>query len=365
MATRAGGVKQRPSAADRSQVGRVALGKTLACRALARRPLAGIRFAAMRLLRPILALALLATGCKPKPATLEVLPKELRFTSTGDAQVLKVRVLDKEGNPVEHKPCVFLSTSTSAADVRQDGTVIANGSGSTDVRVSCAGMVVTVPTKVTLPATLKLDPKCQVRCKLMSNGDEPIFKLEGFGASAALNGKVLDASQQPMGLEIKYEASDPDFRSGSRPVGISLSKDGVITATGKGRFFVLAQSGPALAKATVEVDLPEVRLIRAPATVVLKPGEQAPLKVQLFRDNKGRAPVEGAQITYKSSDEAVVKVADDGMLTAGKEGSSELLVASDQAFTQVQVVVNSRAAPPPKAPKAVAKPTGKKGKKRP
>jgi hypothetical protein len=311
-----------------------------------------------------LALALLATACKPKPAKLDVEPKEVRFTANGDAQVLQVKVFDKEGNALEHKPCVFLSTNPAAAEVRQDGTITAGAGGATEVRVSCAGMVVAVPVKVTLPSVLKLDPKCEVRCKL-TPGDVPVLKLEGFEAKASLNGKVLDQSGQPMALEVKYEASDPDFHNGTRPLGIALSKDGLITATAKGRYFVLAQSGGALAKATVEVELPEVRLIKAPAVVRLKPGEESPLRVALFKDTRGKIQVEGAQISYKPADETIVKVAPDGKMTAGREGTTEMLVASDQAFTQIQVVVSSKAAPAPKTAKAPTRPALKKGKKRP
>ena len=290
---------------------------------------------------------LLASGCKPKPASLQVEPSQLKFTATGETMMLLVTVLDEEGKALEHKPCLFASTDSSVASVKQDGTVAAIGAGTASIRVACEELAAVVAVKVRLPTTIKLDLDCDKRCNLLSS-DPLSFKLEGLGASAVLKSEVLDDDGQPVEAKVSYEARDPDYHTGVRNLGIEVSEEGRVTARGVGKFMILAHAGGAVNKLSVEVTMPVVDVVKAEkSSVWLKPGEKTRVGVTTFqRTIHGMRTVQGARLAWQSSDKQVATVDDEGVIKALAEGFADVVVASDSgAFAQVAVRVDNRGKP--------------------
>ncbi|MGI5861169.1 MAG: Ig-like domain-containing protein [Myxococcales bacterium] len=291
--------------------------------------------------------ALLASGCKAKPTTLQVEPSSLKFTAEGETVMLLASVLDESGKPLEHKPCIFVSSNSAVAEAKQDGTIASVGAGATEIRVSCEGLSAQVPVQVRLPTTIKLDLGCDKRCNLQST--EPIsFKLEGLGATAKLSATVLDNEGEPVVTKVSYEVRDPDYHSGVRNLGIEVSDEGKVSARGVGKFMILAHAGGAVAKANAEVALPVVDVVKVDrASVWLKPGEKASVAASTFqRSIHGLRKVEGARLSWQSGNASVAIVDDEGLITAVGEGFADVVVAADSgAFAQVGVRVAQKDKP--------------------
>jgi hypothetical protein len=304
-------------------------------------------------------LALLALcSCKSKPATLQVDPDNVRFSAAGETVLLLSSVLDDKGRAVEHDSCVYVSTDSTVAEVKLDGTVTAVGGGRTDVRVTCAGMTKVVPVKVRLPHTLKVELDCPRRCAVQTS-DPIAFTLEGIGANATLKATVLDEDGAPMDAEVRFEARDPQFHDGARNLGVEVSQSGLVTALSVGKFMLLAHSGGAVGKANVEVVMPTVDLVTPEkSSVWLKPGGETTIAARTYRRGpKGLREVEGARLAWQSSDKAIVTVDEDGRLKALSVGTADVIVAADSgAFSQIAVRVDTADKPAAKRPAKTTKP---------
>jgi len=308
----------------------------------------------MKWLVPLLLLAVVP-GCKPKPAKVEVLPASLKFNSPGDTVILMATVTDKAGAQVEHAPCVYVTGDPLIAEVRQDGTVIANGSGSTEIRVTCQDVAARIPVKVALPTKLTIDARCESRCSLMAT-DPLALKLEGVGAGAKLSAIILDDQGEPVPVEPKWEIVDPDFRAGARRMGVEVSKEGELKSTGQvGKYLVMVTAGSLVTRGNVEVTLPVVDIVKAQGHLWVKPGAEAQIQPQGFRRAlEGNRPVAGAKFTYTSNKPEVARVNDEGKVTGVAEGTTEIVVAADSgSFAQVGITCSEKdpvAVPEPPAP---------------
>lgn len=296
-------------------------------------------------------------SCKAKPASLQVEPESVRFSAAGETVILLATVLDEKGGALEHEPCLYVSTDSTVAEVRLDGTVTAVGGGRTDIRITCAKMEKLVPVKVRLPHTVKVDLECGKRCALQSS-DPLSFKLEGIGSMATLKAKVLDEDGELMQAEVRYEARDPEFHDGVRKLGIELSPTGLVTARGVGKYMLLAHSGGAVSKADVEVVMPIVDVVKPEkGSVWLKPGEEVTLGARTYqRGPKGLREVEGARLAWQSSNKAVAVVDEEGRVKAFSTGFADVVVAADSgAFAQIGVRVDTAEKPTPTTSKRPSK----------
>ena len=303
-------------------------------------------------------------GCKPAAAKIEVMPNSLKFNSSGDTAILITNLSDKNGAPIQqHDPCAFVTGEALIADVRQDGTVTANGAGATEIKVVCNKLVAVVPVKVSLPAKVVLEPRCVERCDQVS-ADPLSLKLVGIGAAAKLTARVVDEAGEPVPVEPRWEVSDPTYREGARRLGVELGKDGELRSTGlPGKYLVLVTAGTVVGRALVEVTLPQVDVVKAQGHVWVKPGGEAQLEPKGFRRAvEGLKPVLGGRYTYNSNNPAVARVTDEGKVIGVAEGTADVVIAAESgSFAQVTVTVSEKdplVAPPPRTPKP------KGGKKR-
>ena len=320
----------------------------------------------MRRISPLaLAFATLA-ACSPTPAKLEVEPSSLTFNSSGDAVILITNLSDKEGNSVlKHDPCVFVTTDPLVAEARQDGTVKVNGSGKAVIRVQCGKLAAEVPVRVSLPAKVIIEARCEARCTQMTS-DPLVLKLEGVGSSAKLTARVVDEAGEPVAVEPKWEVADPDYRAGTRRMGVEISKDGELHSNGTlGRYLVLVTAGNAVTRGSVEVTLPAVDVIKAQPRIWLAPNTTGQVEPQAFQRTRrqGLKPIAGARFTYTSNNLTVIKVGDDGKLTAVSLGTTEVVVAAENGTTFATVEVSvaeedpyAKPAPAPTKPRQKRKP---------
>ena len=302
------------------------------------------------------------SACKPTPAKLEVIPNELKFTNAGDTVILITDLSDKEGRPVQHAPCSFVTGDPLIAEVRQDGTVSANGGGKTEIRLHCEGLSATIPVTVSLPTKVVIEAHCDTRCSQM--GSDPLtLRLEGIGASARLAARITDDAGEVVPVEPRWEVADPDFKPGTRKLGVDITREGELRSNGQaGRYLLLVTAGAVVGRGSVEVVAPNVDEVKAQQNLWLRPGGEGQIEPKSFRRSfDGLKPVEGVHYNYTSNNLDVVKVDDDGKLAATGLGATDVVVAADTPtnpappFTTVQVTVAEKdpyAVPPkPDRPK--------------
>ncbi|MFN7133396.1 MAG: Ig domain-containing protein, partial [Myxococcales bacterium] len=222
--------------------------------------------------RPLAALVLLAAGCSQTPANIEVEPAAIRFRGSGEQLAILGRVVDVKGMPIPGKALYFTSSDPTIASVRADGTVTAVGAGQTQIWISHDKLNVSVPVRVSIPRKVVLEGRCGTRCRVVGQ-HPPSFHFEGLQATGALQAQVLDEQDEPIDVPVRFQAADPEYATGARKLGIAVNAAGELESLAVGRYTVVASAGGAAEKVMVEVVLPHVDEVRAPASLWLKPGE--------------------------------------------------------------------------------------------
>ena len=127
--------------------------------------------------------------------------------------------------------------------------------------------------------------------------------------------------------EVRYSSSN------TRVATVSAS--GNLTAVGKGtcRIYVSCDNYSVYYPLAVAVKTESIDV--ASKFIVLKPGEQFNLEAAV-------QPAEASQeLKFKSNDDTVVQVSDDGILTAGATGSTSLIVSNEDSTVLVNVIVST------------------------
>ncbi len=140
----------------------------------------------------------------------------------------------------------------------------------------------------------------------------------------------LSATVSPMSAtnhDIQYASSN------TRVATVSAS--GKLTAVGKGtcRIYVSCDNYSIYYPLTVKVKTESIDV--ASKFIVLKPGEQFHLEAAV-------QPAEASQeLKFKSNDDDIIKVSEDGILTAGAIGSTSVIVSNEDITILVNVIVST------------------------
>lgn len=123
--------------------------------------------------------------------------------------------------------------------------------------------------------------------------------------------------------------------SSSNNAVATVSNGGKITAVGKGscRIYVSCAEVTKYYSLTVKVQTEAINVISK--FIVLKPGEHFDLEATV-------QPAEASQeLKFKANDDTIVSVSDDGILTAGKPGSTSVIVSNEDSTILVNVIVST------------------------
>ncbi|HEY6104984.1 MAG TPA: Ig-like domain-containing protein, partial [Anaeromyxobacteraceae bacterium] len=120
---------------------------------------------------------------------------------------------------------------------------------------------------------------------------------------------------------------------------VAMVVGGRVTGIGGGKATVSASVGSLKAEAPVTVKLPEfAKLALKPGKLALaKAGERGKLSAAAL-DRKGK-PVAGVPVAWKSSAEAVARVAPDGTVTAVKKGKAKITASAGGKSASAEVTV--------------------------
>lgn len=159
-----------------------------------------------------------------------------------------------------------------------------------------------------------------------------------------LSAQVLDQDGQPiMGVPVNWLSDDV--------LVAVMGPDGLARATGNGTATVTARAGDASSTATVTVEQRVAAIGVSPDSSVLVVGETLSLEVSSV-DANGHA-VGGAQVAWESSDTAVAKVGESGLVTAAGVGRTRIVVSSDGVAGEAAVAVLPMPATIEIAPRAI------------
>ena len=155
------------------------------------------------------------------------------------------------------------------------------------------------------------------------------------GETVQLSAAVLDQNGQPVdGVVVTWSSSDEAVAT--------VSPQGLVTAVSNGTAQITARAGNASASVTVTVAQSAVRITITPAEATLMAlGETVQLSAAVLDQN--RQPVDGAVVTWSSSDEAVATVSPQGLVTAVSNGTAQITARAGNVSAQVQVMVMQEA----------------------
>lgn len=132
------------------------------------------------------------------------------------------------------------------------------------------------------------------------------------------------------GVVLNWSSNDPGVAS--------ISQQGLVTAVGNGTAVITARTGNASATANVTVSQEAVSIVIEPdSATLMSVGETVQLAATVL-DGNGQ-PVADAVVAWRSSDEAVATVSDQGLVTAVRKGAARITASSGSAISGIELNV--------------------------
>ena len=262
----------------------------------------------------------------PASVTVAVESGTTTLAAIGQTLQLTVSVSDANDHPIAEPAVTWTSSDEAVVTVDQDGLVTAVGNGMADV-VAMAGAVsdmvsVTVmETSEPVATTVMIDPASHT--------------LEAIGETVQLAAVVLDQDENVMA------DAAVTWSSGDEAVA-TVDADGLVTAVDNGMADITAQAGDAMGSASITVaQVPAAISIEvdAEATTLTEIGQTLQLMVTISDAND--APISEPAVTWTSSDEAVVTVDQNGLLTAVGNGMADVEAMAGDVSDMVGITVDA------------------------
>ncbi len=221
--------------------------------------------------------SLSVTVVPTRVASLEISPSVMELTEEESAQV-NVRLLSKDGRPVEGRRLAWTTDDPTVADVSPQGRITAASAGETLISVECEGHSASVNLRVrpTPVAKVVIDAPVQT----LTVGDRERFQA-----------RTLDAS----GRELHR---DPRWVSGDDSI-LEVGSEGWVNAVGAGTTELLATAEGVFERVWIEVQ---------PAPVTLAPPPQGAVPVEEPEPPVEQAPPEPAVTGKKEEEPALAGV---------------------------------------------------------
>ena len=251
-------------------------------------------------------------------ASLSIEPSSATLMSIGATVQLSATVMDENGQPVEDAVVTWRSSDEDVVTVNDQGLVSAVANGMTQVTARSGNAEATVPVSVMQSAaSLSIEPSSAT--------------LMSIGATVQLSATVLDENGQPVAdAVVTWQSSDETVAT--------VNDQGQVTAVGNGMTQVTARSGSAEASVPVSVMQSASSITIEPRMATLMSiGATVQLSAMVLDDNG--QPVEDAVVTWRSGDETVATVNDQGQVTAVGNGVTQVTARSGSVEASVPVSV--------------------------
>ncbi|MGN1331001.1 MAG: Ig-like domain-containing protein [Clostridia bacterium] len=242
----------------------------------------------------------------------DITTKTLKMGVTGEDSFQLNVIYNPTDTDVDKTTLVWASTDTSVASVAEDGTVTARGSGDANITASIAGKEATCAVHVEIPI-LSIDIKDETE---LTYGEEE--KLE-------VTFNTYNQLETTDDKTIKWTSSNEGVAT--------VTTDGTIITNGAGTAVITATS---VANDTI-TDTCNVTVNPAPLqsivikeqSVLLEKGDTQTLTVEFNPDKT----TDSKNITWESSDTAVVTIDANGTVTGLSNGTSTITAITDNGLT--------------------------------
>jgi alpha-tubulin suppressor-like RCC1 family protein len=253
-----------------------------------------------------------------QPNSITVSPGSKSLSALGDTVRLSATIADRNAHEVEGATATWLSTAPLVASVDGTGRVTAEGDGLARV-IAAAGA---------LRDTAEINVAQAVDMLVVSPGADTLTALSDTIRFAAVlwdkNGNaVTDAS-------ITWISTQPTV--------VSVDADGLATANTNGDARVVATSGTKSDTAFVSVSQQVASVSVTPQADTLPAVGDTIRMVAALTDRAG-ASVEGHSANWISTDEAVVTVDSEGLVTAVSNGTATVIGTAGTAADSASITV--------------------------
>ena len=240
---------------------------------------------------------------------IEIEPAEASLMAIGETVQLVAKVLDLSGQNIEAATVTWRSSDEAVASVGAAGLVTAVGNGTARITARSGSTEQSITVKVMQkPTGIKVDP--------------PEATLTAIGETIQLAARVVDPNDRTIeGATATWQSSDEAVAS--------VSTDGLVTAVGNGVASVTATLGDVSESIDVTVRQKPASIVINPDRAILAEVGRTMRLTATVLDPNGHK-IEGAEVTWSSSDEAIATVDYQGLVAAVGSGTAEITAQSGE-----------------------------------
>ena len=280
----------------------------------------------------MLALAVWASGCgdggvepqppdPPRPTSVTVTPATAALSALGATVRLSAQVRDQNGQVMAGASVAWSSSSASVATVDASGLVTAAANGAATVTATAG----------TASGTASVTVAQSVSAVVVTPADDTVLVADTVRFVAG----AFDANGHAVaGAEFSWASSDT--------LVAVVDGAGLVTGVAEGEAEITATSSGVTGRAAVGVAPPLPTTVTVtPDTVAFTALGQTMRLAAVVRDQVGR-PMEGAAVSWSSSDTIVARVDSAGLVTAAAGGTTTVTATvGDVAGVAVVTVMQS------------------------
>ncbi|MYG16281.1 MAG: hypothetical protein F4207_07630, partial [Gemmatimonadetes bacterium] len=234
---------------------------------------------------------------------ITITPASATLDEIGQTVQLTAQVFDQNNAVMTSASVTWTSRNSRIASVSTAGLVTAVKYGTTRIVAMSGNAVQDVEVKIV-----------QTVGRITIEPTEAV--LTAIGATVQLTATVQDRNGQTIeGANMTWQSSDTEVAR--------VSSEGLVTAVNNGTARITARSGSTEQGITVRVmQTPTIIVVEPPETILTAFGETVQLMARVVDPNN--QILEGARVTWQSSDAAVATVDADGLVTAVNNGAATI-----------------------------------------
>lgn len=261
------------------------------------------------------------TVAEPVPTRITITPASHTLEAIGETVQLRATVRDQRNNAMSGQTITWSSGDEAVASVSGTGLVTAVSDGMAEITAKSGSLSASATITVASPVatTITIEPAAHT--------------FEAVGDTLQLAAVVLDQRENAMmDVTVTWSSSDETVAT--------ADENGVVTAVDNGMAEITAQVGDAMGTAAITVSQVPANVsieVDAEATTLTEIGETLQLMVSVSDAND--EPISDPSVTWMSSDDAVVSVDEDGLVSAVGNGMAEVMAASGDVSDMVSITV--------------------------
>ncbi len=234
----------------------------------------------------------------------------------GEKQLLVVSVLPSEA---DNKKIEYSSSNQEVAIINGMGRISALKSGETVITAQCAGVSGSFTLKV--EEGENVEDKTEVSDIEISDYEDELK----VGETMKLTATVLPSSARESA--IVYKSSDESVAT--------VNSQGEVKGINKGNVTITISAGKIVREVKLNIIVATKSIKLSDDYVVLKPGESKQVSASALPSD---AP---QNISFKTDDQEVATVSEDGVITARSTGNTVIIVSNKEMTAAITVIVNT------------------------